>query len=76
MATEGVSSLPEEPEFARKEFSEGPSRGSRRPSLRVRPDGGIAGTVLQALLVMGFPGAAECCNYIAAHLKDGLLSSP
>ena len=23
-----------------------------------------------------FPGAAECCNYIAAYLKDGLLSSP
>jgi hypothetical protein len=29
-----------------------------------------------ALLVMGFPGAAECCNYIAAYLKDSLLSSP
>ena len=29
-----------------------------------------------ALLVMGFPGAMECCNYVAAYLKDGLPSSP
>ena len=28
------------------------------------------------LLVMGFPGAAECCNYIAAYLKAGLQLSP
>jgi hypothetical protein len=37
---------------------------------------GTVGKDLFALLVMGFPGAAECCNYIAAYLKDGLLSSP
>jgi hypothetical protein len=29
-----------------------------------------------ALLVMGFLGAAECCNYIAAYLKAGLQLSP
>jgi hypothetical protein len=29
-----------------------------------------------ALLVMGFPRAAECCNYIAAYLKAGLQLSP
>ena len=29
-----------------------------------------------ALLVLGFPGAVECCNRIAAYLKDGLQSSP
>ena len=23
-------------------------------------------------LVVGFPGAAECCNYIAMHLKAGI----
>jgi hypothetical protein len=28
------------------------------------------------LLVMGFPGAAECCNHIAAYLKAGLQLSP
>ena len=28
------------------------------------------------LLVIGFLGAVECCNYIAVYLKDGLLSSP
>ena len=30
------------------------------------------GWIMFALLVMGFPGAAECCNYIAAYLKAGL----
>jgi hypothetical protein len=29
-----------------------------------------------ALLVMGFPGAVECCNYVAAYLKDDLQTSP
>jgi hypothetical protein len=29
-----------------------------------------------ALLVMGFPGAVECCNCIAAYLKGGLQLSP
>ena len=28
------------------------------------------------LLVMGFPGAVECCNYIAIYLKAGLYLSP
>ena len=29
-----------------------------------------------AMVVMGFPGAVECGNRIAAYLKDGLHSSP
>ena len=29
-----------------------------------------------AFLVMGFPGAAECCNCVAAQLKDDLQSKP
>jgi hypothetical protein len=37
---------------------------------------GTVGKDLFALLVMGFPGAADCCNYIAAYLKDDLHSSP
>jgi hypothetical protein len=58
----------EGPWFAWKEFSVGLSRGYWR--------GRTAGTVLLALLVMGFPGAVECCNYVVAYLKDGLPSSP
>jgi hypothetical protein len=30
------------------------------------------GWIMFALLVMGFSGAAECCNCIAAYLKAGL----
>jgi hypothetical protein len=30
------------------------------------------GWIMFALLVMGFPGATECCNYIVVYLKAGL----
>jgi hypothetical protein len=50
------------------------SVGDWRRGVRERQYGII--TLRVALLVMGFPGAVECCNHIAVCLKAGLQANP